>query len=421
MSSSPSPTVADAAPEFYRGWRQTLWAMVAVQFIMSLSVTVIAPILPLFLPDIGVHEAAAIDVWAGVLNSASFLLSAMLAPVWGVLSDRYGRKLMVLRASIGISTVYCIISLVTSPWQLLGLTMLAGCFGGFSVSAVSLVASQVPEQRLGYALGWLSTAQMVGGLMGPVAAGTVADLAGGYRVVFLFTGGLAALAALGAARFVHEQRQAGRGPRGGWRRQVAVLATARGLPVLLTVLLMAQVGVRSVVPVITLFVADLTGPVAALATLAGFAASVTGIADVIASPFLGRRSDTLGYRRVLLISLTGAALCTLPMAWAGSYQVFLAERFAVGLFIGGILPTTNALIARSVQASDRGAVFGASATASLLGAFLGPLMGGSVAGAFGLRLVFVATGLLFLATLGWVFVAVRDPPKLASPGAAPGA
>jgi DHA1 family multidrug resistance protein-like MFS transporter len=262
---------------------------------------------------------------------------------------------------------------------------------------------------------------MVGGLMGPVAAGTVADLAGGYRVVFLFTGGLAALAALGAARFVHEQRQAGRGPRGGWRRQVAVLATARGLPVLLTVLLMAQVGVRSVVPVITLFVADLTGPVAALATLAGFAASVTGIADVIASPFLGRRSDTLGYRRVLLISLTGAALCTLPMAWAGSYQVFLAERFAVGLFIGGILPTTNALIARSVQASDRGAVFGASATASLLGAFLGPLMGGSVAGAFGLRLVFVATGLLFLATLGWVFVAVRDPPKLASPGAAPGA
>jgi DHA1 family multidrug resistance protein-like MFS transporter len=156
-------------------------------------------------------------------------------------------------------------------------------------------------------------------------------------------------------------------------------------------------------------VQELTGPVAALATLAGFAASVTGIADVIASPFLGRRSDTLGYRRVLLISLTGAALFTLPMALAGNYVTFVAERFAVGLFIGGILPTTNALIARTVQAGDRGAVFGASATASLLGAFLGNLMGGGVASAFGVRLVFVATGLLFVGILGWVAVAVQDP------------
>ena len=390
--------------------------MVTVQFIMSLSVTVISPILPLFLPEIGVHEPAAIDLWSGVLNSASFLMSALLSPLWGVLSDRHGRKLMVLRASIGISAVYFIISLVTGPWQMLGLTLLAGCFGGFSASAVSLVASQVPEHRLGYALGWLSTAQMVGGLMGPVAAGSVADLADNYRVVFLFTAVLAALAAIGAARFVHEQRLTSRTGRGGWRRQIATLRAARGLPVLLAVLLMAQVGVRSVVPVITLFVQDLTGPVAALATLAGFAASITGIADVIASPFLGRRSDTLGYRRVLLISLTGAALCTLPMALAGSYQVFLAERFAVGLFIGGILPTANALVARSVQAADRGAVFGAAATASLLGAFLGPLIGGGVAGAFGLRLVFVATGALFLATLGWVAVAVHDPePYNASP------
>jgi DHA1 family multidrug resistance protein-like MFS transporter len=383
--------------------------MVTVQFIMSMSVTVISPILPLFLPEIGVRDPQALDLWAGVLNSASPLISAVLSPVWGVLSDRLGRKLMVLRAATGISAVYFIISLVTSPWQLLSLTMLAGFFGGFSASAVSLVASQVPEQRLGYALGWLSTAQMVGGLLGPVAAGTVADLANSNRVVFLFTATLAGLAALGAARFVHEQRVAPSAARGGWGRQFGALAHARGLPVLLVVLLVAQAGVRSAGPVITLFVQELTGPVAALATLAGFAASVTGIADVIASPFLGRRSDTLGYRRVLLISLTGAALFTLPMALAGNYVTFVAERFAVGLFIGGILPTTNALIARTVQAGDRGAVFGASATASLLGAFLGNLMGGGVASAFGVRLVFVATGLLFVGILGWVAVAVQDP------------
>ena len=84
-----------------QGWQRTLWVMVGVQFIMSLSVTVISPILPLFLPQLGVHDAAAIDLWSGVLNSASFLMAALLSPLWGLLSDRYGRKVMVLRAAGG--------------------------------------------------------------------------------------------------------------------------------------------------------------------------------------------------------------------------------------------------------------------------------------------------------------------------------
>jgi DHA1 family multidrug resistance protein-like MFS transporter len=71
-----------------------------------------------------------------------------------------------------------------------------GAFAGFSTAAIALVASQVPERRLGYALGWLSTGQLVGSLIGPVLGGSLADITGSYRAPFFCTGGitLAALA-----------------------------------------------------------------------------------------------------------------------------------------------------------------------------------------------------------------------------------
>src|SRR5271166_795020 len=64
---------------------------------------------------------------------------------------------------------------------------LMGVFAGFSSAAIALVASQAPEGRLGFALGWLSTGQLVGSLVGPLIGGVLADLTGSYRVPFYCT------------------------------------------------------------------------------------------------------------------------------------------------------------------------------------------------------------------------------------------
>ena len=161
-------------------------------------------------------------------------------------------------------------------------------------------------------------------------------------------------------------------------------------------------------PVITLYVAEMLGPVPALATLAGLAFSVTGVADLIASPFLGRRSDVLGYRRVLLISLAGAALASIPQAFLDSYWAFVAARFALGLFVGGILPTANALVGRLAPPGDRGTVYGITATAMFMGQSLGPLSGGAIAATLGLHWVFLITAVLLTVNLAWVWAKVSE-------------
>jgi DHA1 family multidrug resistance protein-like MFS transporter len=391
-------------------WWVTLWAMAGIQFMMSLALTVIGPILPIFLPQIGVENRHAVEFWAGLLNSCGFLIAAFVSPLWGRLGDRHGRKLMVLRSSCAICVFTALMSLSQNVWELFALRAAMGGFSGFSSTAIALVASRAPEDRLGFALGWLSTAQLTGGLIGPVVGGALADYTGSCRYAFCWTSVLAGLALVIAWRVVPEGRlEVRRRGKMGVIASFKMLARTPGLMPLFLILLLAQFAVRAVLPVITIFVQGLSHTGADVATLAGVAFSITALADLIASPFLGKRSDRLGYRRVLIICLAGAALMTVPQIFVTNYWVFLAERFGVGLFIGGILPTANALVGRLAPPGDRGLIYGMTASATFLGGFLGPFTGGAVASLAGPRFVFVLTSLVLAANLVWVTTAIKRP------------
>ena len=391
-------------------WQRTLWAMVGIQFVMTMSFSMLTPIMPLFLPVLGVQSESAVDLWAGILAGITSFVAAFASPLWGRLADRHGRKLMLLRSSVAVGLFAGLMGAAGNVWQLFAFRALMGVFAGFSSTAIALVAGQAPEERLGFALGWLSTGQLVGSLVGPLLGGALADATGSYRIPFYCTSATI-LVSTGFVWFgVHERFVAA--PQGQGRRAFvsSLIAVARspGLLALFFVLLMAQFGVRTVQPVVTLYVKQMLGVRPDLATLSGIAFSITGLANVVAAPFLGNKSDVIGYRRVLLIALLGATVTTLPQAFTDSYWVFTSLRFAVGLFIGGILPTANALVGRLVPRAQRGTVYGITSSAMFLGNSLGPLSGGAVAAAFGLRWVFLVTGAVLLANLIWVYCRVPE-------------
>src|SRR5271163_2116317 len=312
-------------------WQGTLWAMVGVQFVMTMAFSMLTPIMPLLLPELGVKTIAGIDIWAGVLSGITSFVAAFASPIWGRVADNHGRKLMLLRSSFAIAFFTVLMGLSANVWQFCAARTLMGVFAGFSSAAIALVASQVPESRLGYSLGWLSTGQLVGSLVGPIVGGGLADLTGSYRIPFYLTAATI-FASLGLVWFlVHEEFT--RPSKGNSGRSVTagLIALVRSptLLALFFVLLMAQFGVRTVQPIITLYVKEMLGNLPNVATLAGIAFSITGVANVISAPFLGNRSDQIGYRRVLLICLLGGTLTTLPQAFTENYFVFTAERFAV--------------------------------------------------------------------------------------------
>src|SRR6266700_4431507 len=383
------PAAAEPGATLY--WRYTLWAMVGIQFVHTMANSVLTPIMPLFLPELGVTSDSAVDLWAGILTGVTSFVAAFASPVWGRVADRRGRKLMLLRSSIAIGLFTALMGVAANVWQFFAFRALMGVFAGFSSAAIALVASQVPEGRLGYSLGWLATGQLVGSLIGPIIGGILADMTGSYRIPFYCTSATIFLSMALVWFTVREdfvRPPSGRAGRSTLSGLVA-LVTAPALLALFFVLLMAQFGVRTVQPVVTLYVKEMVGMVPNIATLAGIAFSITGVANVISAPFLGNRSDKIGYRRVLLICLLGATLTTLPQAFTTNYWLFTAERFGVGLFIGGLLPTANAMVGRLVSRADRGAVYGMTASAMFMCNSLGPLLGGAIAASFGLRWVFV--------------------------------
>ena len=391
-------------------WQRTLWTMVGVQFVMSISFSILSPIMPLFLPELGVVSREAVDVWAGVLASITSFVAIFTAPLWGSLADRYGRKLMVLRSTLGIALFTLLMGLAQSPWHMVAIRAGMGALAGFNSAATLLVSTQVPEQRLGSSLGWLGTGQLVGSLIGPIIGGGVADLTGSYRIPFFFAGVISLIAFAGTWWFVPERFTPPTGVR--QRRSllagISVLTRTRGLVPLIVVMLMAQFATQAVQPVVTLFVQEMLGDRPDLATLGGLAFSVTGMAGVLAVPVLGRRSDVIGYRTVLLICLFGAALFTAPQAVPLGYWAFVAERFGLGLFVGGILPAANSLIGRLTTVTSRGFVYGMVSSAYFVGNTLGPLTGGTIAATIGIRFVFVVTAALLLINLVWVWFTVPE-------------
>src|SRR6476646_7190750 len=180
-----SKAAADAAAAVQ--WRLTLWIMVGIQFIMTGAFSVLSPIMPLLLPELGVETASAVNLWAGILNGVTSFVAAFASPVWGRVADRRGRKLMLLRSSLAIGVFTALMGVAANVWQFFAFRALMGVFAGFSSAAIALVASQVPEGRLGYCLGWLSTGQLVGSLVGPIIGGLLADISGSYRIPFYCT------------------------------------------------------------------------------------------------------------------------------------------------------------------------------------------------------------------------------------------
>lgn len=149
-------------------WKVNLISVWFGCFFTGLAISQILPFLPLYVSQLGVSSHEALSMWSGLTFSVTFLVSAIVSPMWGSLADRKGRKLMLLRASLGMAIAILLQAFATNVWQLFILRAIMGLTSGYIPNAMALVASQVPRERSGWALSTLSTAQISGVIGGPL-------------------------------------------------------------------------------------------------------------------------------------------------------------------------------------------------------------------------------------------------------------
>ena len=201
-------------------WRRNLWVCMAGSFTTLIAMTLLLPFLPLYVAELGVSEPAAIARWSGVAYGATFFTAALTAPLWGRLGDRYGRKLMLIRASLGMAIAMSLIGMASTPWQLVALRLLAGLLGGYASGATIMIAAQTPKAHTGWALGMLSSGVMAGNVIGPLAGGLLPPLIG-IRATFWLAGGVIFLAFLATSLLLKEAPRSAAASAGRRRAQPA--------------------------------------------------------------------------------------------------------------------------------------------------------------------------------------------------------
>jgi MFS family permease len=387
-------------------WRRNLWVCMLGSFTTIVAMSLLLPFLPLYVEQLGVHDPAAIAQFSGAAYGATFLSAALVAPLWGRLADRYGRKLMLIRASLGMTLAMALIGVAGNIWQLLGLRLLAGLLGGYASGSMVLVATQTPKARSGWALGTLSSAVMAGNLAGPLLGGALPQWLG-IRGTFFAAGGVIFVTFLATTFLIREDVRPAAKSLAGTPSQWQSIPDKAPLKAMLFTGLLLMLANMSIEPIITLYVAPLVGQASLVTITAGAVMSAAALGSILSASRLGRLADRVGHWKVIMGCLAVAAVLLIPQAFVTAAWQLIFLRFLMGLALGGLLPCIASVIRHNVPEGTAGQMLGYSTSAQYAGQVLGPLMGGFLGGHYGMRAVFLGTSILLGIGAWWNWQALR--------------
>lgn len=318
-------------------WRRNLWVCTFGSFTTIVAMTLLLPFLPLYVEQLGVHDHAAIAEWSGAAYGATFLTAAFFAPLWGRLGDRYGRKLMLIRASLGMAVAMSLIGLSENVYQLVGLRLLAGLLGGYSSGSNILVATQTPRTHTAWALGIVASGNMAGNLAGPLIGGMLPPLIG-IRATFLAAGAIIFVTFLATTFLIHEEPRPKRSAGAKQKQGMASVPNKAPVIAMLATGMLLMFANMSIEPIITVYVQQLVADPAQVTVVAGFVMAGAALGSILSASWLGKLADRIGHWTVIVLCLGVCAGLLVPQAFVTAGWQLIVLRFLMGLALGGLLP-----------------------------------------------------------------------------------
>ena len=391
--------------------RASVYVIAAAICATSMSYNLWYPFLPLYVLELGATSDANAVFWMSIALTAQGAGRLASSAVWGVLSDRLGRKVMLLRALYLGTFTFGVAAVAQAPWHLAVALFCQGFFSGFVPASVALVSVIVPDSRLNRSLSIVTGSQYLGSTIGPAVGA-------GLALLLSYRGSIAVAAVVpfiaGTAILLmvpRDQVPARPAPDDTSKPQMEPFHMSGqfklAIGALFTLYCMNEM-IRLATPIA---LKGLKGS-EDVAGEAGLAFSLAGLVSAVSVLFLAPRvfRGTPSGPPFLLICSIGCAGFLL-VALAGGVPVYILGFLTIFLVVSAMVPALNTLIAANVRRSRRGTAFGVAGTVQALAFAVGPLAGAFFA-AVSLDAGFVAVALLFLA-LGFVlFTWVREPQPL---------
>jgi DHA1 family multidrug resistance protein-like MFS transporter len=391
-------------------WRRNLVAVTTAGFTGFMGFTLVMPFLPLYFRELGVRDVGAIALWSGVSLGVTPAVTAICAPAWGALADRFGRKLMVVRSLVSFIVVMTAMAFVTAPWQVLALRALQGLFAGYGALILTMTVESSPPEHLARSIGIVQTAQRMAPAIGPIVGGTLAQLVGLRRAFLVST--LFYVLALALILILYRERSAA-GAGGASTEAPPVrmrdVLTFQNFMLIMVVIFGVHFVDRSFGPVLPLFLEQLGTPTARVPLVAGSLFSITALSGAVGHHLCSRMLERASAARViaggLWLAAVGVALMALVTRASWLFVATPWFGIGLGLAITAAYTTASQAIPRGVE----GRAFGVLTSAALAGLALSPIVSGLV-GAVSIRAVFVVDVIALAALAGYVTTRMRRSP-----------
>ena len=393
---SDQSTSDQAAQEPDDGWRATVKILFVVHLMTASGFNLVAPFLPLYVKQLRRVLVRSVAFWSGMIFSAPAVTMMLAAPLWGLLADRYGRKLMLVRSTMAGGAVLALMGFVRSAEQLALLRAGQGALSGYISASNALVASTTPRAHIGESFGLLRTATWIGAGLGPLLGGVVGEHVG-FRESFWITGGLLGLSGLLVVFGIRERFVPRTSTRGGGLATYLELLRVPELRRVYSLSFLDALGRSMLMPIVPLFMLKLAGSPTNVATLTGVLLGLRAFTGAAASIWVGRLGDRIGHGRVVVLGSLALLFLYLPQPLVNQPWQLMVLQVLVGLAAVGVVPGIGSLMGLYVPEGNAGATFGLESSLDSLARTMGPMIGAAMAYAFGLSHVFTLTSVIYLA------------------------
>lgn len=378
-------------------WKILLAMMVTFALMMSSSYTMLIPFLPIYMQKELGATADNVSLWSGVTYAITFAISAFVSPIWGKLSDKMGKKPMIIRASFLLAITYFLGGIVRTPFELFLVIAFQGIASGLWPACLVMMSACVPKNKLGISMGLMQSANICGGIIGPLLGGILAT-AFGMRNSFYVGAVALSLITVTTILFIKEPPAAPE-KENHKAQNVSYLSFIKdkNILILLLCVCMTNLVILQIQPIVSLYVQQLSHNSDKAVLLTGFIMSLGGIAGALASPLWGRTGQKVGFYKTITLAFISAGLLMSLQGVPNSLVLFGLMQFLCGLGFSGIFPSANSILVLLTPPSSRGMGFGSLFSAQMIGGALGPVIGGVIVSFMSFNTVYVISGsILFI-------------------------
>ncbi len=354
---------------FEEVWQKNLFLLAIAQFIAMVGMNGCVPFLPLFIRELGVNTTESERFWSGMVFAGPYFLSIIFVPIWGNLADRYGRKLMVVRAILGLSLAMFLMGFSQNVYQLFLLRVFQGVSSGFIAASLGFIVANTPQDKRGYAIGVLQSSQSAGSIVGPLFGGVISDFFG-FRTVFFVVAGLCILSGTLIALFLQESnKQKNHSSNSLFGVFKYVVSKAEFSHPLLGIIL-SQVGIFLTYPILSYYIELMGAPKNLLSTFTGFLIGLTAFFNVLFAPFWGKKNDRIETRKILRLSSFAIGFAMILHGVVSHFFLLFPLRIAIGIFFAGLIPSLYSNLGKKASHEMVGSIMGFASSANLFGSLL---------------------------------------------------